>query len=471
MRYLLVSGLFLLAAVAAAANPSNVRADEGRFEAGVATVDITPPQGFRMSGYFYERLNTGTHDPLQAKAIVLRQGDVRGALVFCDLIGIPASISGPARKKAAEATGIPASNILIAATHSHTGPLYFGELRNFFRKQAIEKHGSDPHEKEDYGQQLVDKLAQAITDAHKHLAPVSVKSSIVEQQGLSFNRRFHMKDGSVRFNPGYRNPDIIRPAGPIDPTVGTIGFWNESGAPVALLSVFALHLDTVGGTEYSADYPHYLERELRKELGKELVSLFGAGTCGDINHIDVTQASQRKGQEMAEHIGTTLAKSIVAGLPKAKPADKLSLAVKSSTVMCPLQEYSAEETLKARANMIKIGTRDLSFLEQVETSKIVSLAAMPKGKLPCEVQVFRLSDDLAIVGLPGEVFVELGLAIKTRSPFDQTLVVELSNDVPAYIPTRKAFAEGSYETVNSRLTPGSGEMLVEEAVKLLESLR
>jgi hypothetical protein len=121
--------------------------------------------------------------------------------------------------------------------------------------------------------------------------------------------------------------------------------------------------------------------------------------------------------------------------------------------------------------MAKIGTRELSFLEQVETYKIVALQSLPKDKLPLEVQAFRLSDDVALVGLPGEIFVELGLAIQAQSPFKNTIVIELCNDTPGYVPTRKAFAEGSYETVNSRVEPGGGEMLVDAAVKLLKALK
>jgi hypothetical protein len=136
-----------------------------------------------------------------------------------------------------------------------------------------------------------------------------------------------------------------------------------------------------------------------------------------------------------------------------------------------VQQYTAAEIAKAKANFPKIGGKELSFLEQVETYKIVALQSLPKDALSLEVQVFRLSDDAAVVGLPGEVFVELGLAIKDRSPFKHTLVIELCNDAPGYIPTRKAFAEGSYETVNSRIQPGGGELLVEEAVKLLQELK
>jgi hypothetical protein len=87
-----------------------------------------------------------------------------------------------------------------------------------------------------------------------------------------------------------------------------------------------------------------------------------------------------------------------------------------------------------------------------------------------EVQAFRLGKDLAVVTLPGEIFVELGMAIKRSSPFRNTLVIELANDSIRYVPTERAFGEGSYETINSLLKPGGGEMLVEAATRLLKDL-
>src|SRR4051794_28878053 len=105
-------------------------------QAGVDVVDITPPVGLRMSGYFNERLSTGTHDPLHAKALVLIQGDAKAAFVACDLIGIPAPIAKKARELAAKRTGIPAEHIVIHGTHSHTGVLFFGALRKYFHDKA-----------------------------------------------------------------------------------------------------------------------------------------------------------------------------------------------------------------------------------------------------------------------------------------------------------------------------------------------
>ena len=439
-----------------------------QFTAGVAVTDITPPVGYRMSGYFYERLSTGTLDPLHAKAIVLRQGGQRAALVFCDIIGLSQDVSSQARKQAAGKTGIAPENILIAATHSHTGPLYKDTLRQHFHDIAVAKHGSDPYEKVDYPSELAVKIAKVITEADAAAKPVRLKTGVVEQQGLSFNRRFHMKDGTVRFNPGVLNPDIVRPAGPIDPQVPVVFFHEpDKESAVAAMINFACHLDTVGGTLYSADYPFYLEQSLRKTFGEKFVVLFGTGTCGDINHIDVTSKDRLK----TDFIGRTLAETIKAKAAELKPLGEPALAVQSEIVRVPLQRYGPQDVAWARENINKVGSDKLPFLKQVEAYKILALEQLGADTLGLEVQVFRLSNDVAIVGLPGEVFVELGLAIKHASPFPVTMVIELCQDSPGYIPTKKAFAEGSYETVNSRIAPGGGEMLVETAIRLLRALK
>jgi hypothetical protein len=229
--------------------------------------------------------------------------------------------------------------------------------------------------------------------------------------------------------------------------------------------VFALHLDTVGGgTEYSADYPAHLAHELRREFGDDFVSVFALGTCGDINHIDVTGRTRTH----ARLIGQQLAVSVLSARPR-QPLDNPSLSTASARLALPLREVSDAQIADARANVPKIGTKALPFLAQVETVATLDLSRRGRA-LDADVQVVALHRDLAIVLVPGEVFVELGLAIKKASPYKHTLVIELSNDNPAYIPTEKAFKEGSYETVNSRIAPGGGERLVAEAVRLLQSL-
>jgi len=443
-----------------------------QLQAGVGVEDITPPVPFRMAGYFSERLSTGAKDPLRAKAVVFQQGDQSAALVVCDLVGISREISSAARRQASDATGIPVEHIAVAATHSHTGPLYFGALHDYFHERSATKLGNDPHDSSDYRQELVSKIASAIVKAKSALEPVTLTSGYAVEERLSFNRRFHMKDGSVRFNPALLDPNVVRPAGPIDPQVGIV-LLHKANADVAVAAIvsFAMHLDTVGGTEYSADYPRFVEDRLKNALGPEFTLLFGAGTCGDINHRDVKTSDTRRTDAIGAMLGDIVEKVIESNT--LSPTGEPSLAVRSMLVQAPLQSYSDSEVEEARKNMALIGTRELSFIGQVEAYKIIDVQRRKRDgdALALEVQVFRLNRETAIVTLPAEIFVEIGLAIKAASPFKTTLVVELANDSLGYIPTKKAFAEGSYEIVNSRVEPGSGERLVEAAVGLLEALK
>jgi hypothetical protein len=463
--------------------------DKGQLRIGVAEADITPPVGFPMAGYYHERLAKGTHDPLKAKAIVFRDGREQAALVVCDLTGIAVDLSTEVRRRAAAKTGIPAAHIVVSATHSHTAPDYTRDLCEFLRAGAKPAEGRPTP----YAAKLIDGIVTAIVTAHAKAQPALVEAGSARQEiPIAFNRRFVMKDGSVRTWMSLSQPDVVRPAGPIDPEVGLVLARSADGRqPVGLVSNFALHLDTVGGLLWSADYPYYVEQAVHKSLGKEVVSIFGNGCCGDINHVDPS----RKERNKTDFIGRSLAATVEAGLPGLRRIQHPTLRVRRATVPVPLQVVSADAVARARPLLMEAKAgKKTDFFDLVTAYKTVALDQLrnqtPHAKaadlinwgltrtwagvgdhLPVEVQVIALGDEVAIVSLPGEIFVELGLAIKEASPFKTTLIVELSNCVEThYVPTRAAYAGGSYEVTNSALQPGSGEMLVEAAVRLLRDV-
>jgi hypothetical protein len=440
-----------------------------RHKIGAAEIDITPPAVMRMAGYFDERFATGMHDPLQAKAIVLRQRNKQVAMVFCDLVGISLNVTTNARAQASQKTGIPVPDIMICATHSHTGPLFDDVRDYYFHQAAVAKFGKDPHEPVHYPTFLTEKLVAVISEAQSKLHTADLEAGIATQENLTFNRRYWMKNGKVAFNPGQLNTNIVRPAGPTDTDVGIL-FLREPGAkhPFAGLTVFAMHSDTVGGSEYSADYAYYLQQMLRSAFSEDFISAFAAGTCGDLNHINVNRKEAIKGFDVAERLGTTLGTTVKnAHLTR---ITNPSFEVRSTTLQIPLQVPTPEQLADAYSKTNKIGDPDTPFTDKVILVKNLDLAR--RGPTcPMEVQVLRLDSDTALVFLPCEIFVELGLAIKHASPFKKTIVISICNDRPSYVPTKKAFTEGSYEVTNARVKSGAGEMLVDAAIKLLDKVK
>lgn len=450
----------------------------------MSQINITPPVGGRLAGHFYEILSTGIHDSLWAKALVLQQGKEKYAFVFCDLIGLTQDISTEAREKASAKTGIPVKNILISAAHSHTGPLFYGFQRSYFHNKAIEAGGVDPHEKTDYPDFLIRQVVKAIVQANAGLKPVEILSGIGQQKDLSFNRRYYMKNGPVLFNPGPLNPEIAGPAGPIDPSVGILLIRKpKSRKFTGGLTVFAMHADCIGGTDISADYPYYLEESLKNTFGKGYISAFALGPSGDINDVNVKIDQPIYSESNTQKIGETLGKTVTSMLPELKVISHPALKMLSEKILLPLQVPSIEQIDSAKElinNLYKVsqtgaylknaGGESGDFLKRVEMSKYLSLKDR-KPYVHVEVQVFRLDSQTAIVGLPGELFVELGLAIKKNSPFRNTIVMTVCNDKTSYIPTKKAFKEGSYEVTNSIVKPGSGEILVKTALQLLKHIK
>ncbi len=457
----------------------NVIAQTSAIYAGASIVNITPPLGYPH----YRGESTGAHDSLYAKALVLKQGENTVALVVCDLLWVERSLSSSVRLQVSEITGIPYSNIIIAGTHTHTGPAYdpnILELTGTLRPPSDEDRlltGKSP-----YLDSLAIRIAQSVLNAHKSMENVQLEAGIGEANGISFNRRFIMKDGKVVSNPGVGNKDAILPAGPVDPQVAILMLRRVSdNSPLAVLSNFGVHADTFGGSMFSADYPGFLAQALSSLIGGSCVSIFATGPCGDVNHVDVK--SKDKKRLSSKDIGERLSEVIVKEIPALEKVESSFLSMRSQFVYAPLQDYSQAELTWANDENAKPLYRESVFLERRRRLKIRSLERLRRTeaiaptveregwKLPLEVQVIGIGKDLAIVGLPGEVFVELGMAIKKSSPFKTTLVIELTNSHIAYVPTRKAFNQGSYEIINSRLAPGGGEMMVEAAINLLNEIK
>jgi len=429
---------------------------------GAGAVKITPPEGAPMAGYYYNRAADGVHDDLWAKAIVLEAGTARAALVSCDISALPRPFIEEARRLIAQNPGIPAENVMISATHTHTGPVLLtagsrynlgGEMLRIARR---------------YAEDLPGKIAESVRLAAAALRPAGAFAARGREDSLTFNRRFHMKDGTVGWNPGKLNPNILRPAGPIDPDVPVVAFGDSEVKPAAVYVNYAMHQDTVGGTEYSADYAFTLSRLLRDAFAPDLLTLFTVGCAGNLNHFDVAWADPQRSHGEASRIGTVLAAEVLKMMRRLEPIPAGTLKARSAIVKLPLPELKEGDLEWAEKIAPTFGRPDAApFLDLVKAFQILEVEARKGKPIGAEVQVIALGKDAAWVGMPGEIFTELGLAIKTASPYRFTVVAELTNDSIGYVPNLKAYDEGAYEVVSTRCGPGSGEMLVDAAVRML----
>lgn len=423
---------------------------------GMHEVVITPTLGSFMPGYFGNRKSTGVKDELYAKALVIESNDELLCLISVDALFIPAKEAEAARKRLSKQWGIHEKQIMISATHSHTGP-------------PVRK-GDDGSPNEPYLSFLVDKMCDAAMMAYQKRRPAKLGIGSGEEKDISFNRRYVMKDGSVRTNPGFANQDqIVRPAGPIDLEVTVMRIDDIDGEPIGVVVNFACHTDTVGGTEYSGDYPAEMSRVLKQVLGPDVVCLFLLGACGNINHLDFMHGKAEQRQRH-DAMGRILAGEALKVREKIHCIAEVPIQSSHSFYSFELRRPSQEEVEEAK----RILQAEDAGNEHFFAKQMLLIDQLTDHAATAEIQAIRIGE-WAIVGLPGEIFVEFGLDLKQHSPFSKTMINTLCNgSIYGYVCTREAYAQGGYEPrmkTFSRIPEHAGENFVQHALDLLRCMR
>lgn len=438
-----------------------LRAEEA-LRVGFAKVDITPSQPTPMAGYYHGRLSTETHDPLWCRAVVIDDGANKAAIITLDLISTTRWMTVESRKMIERVSGIPAANVMISATHTHTGPSLH-EPNSTRYMEMIQVPSTEL-----YMTQLPGKIADCVNAALSNLQATHPHYAIGVEEKLTFNRRFFMEDGTVGWNPGKLNAKIVREAGPTDDTLPLVAWMDDKQQPQGVMLNYCIHLDTVGGTQWSADMPHTLIESLESVFGNDKHIQYATACCGDLNHIDVRSASPQKGHGEAARIGVRLAGAALRALPNFVAAKGSKLHVTSQTVPLNVFEHSPERVAWAESIAEKSKQQPQpSFWDMVEAFRILDNQFRKNKPYDVEVQVISVGRDVAWVALSGEVFVQLGMDIKAGSPFRLTAIHELANGSIGYIPTREAYGQGNYEVISARCAKGSGELLVQSAIAQL----
>lgn len=433
---------------------------------GFAECDITPILGSIVPGQFHVRYSSGIKDNLYTKATVLDNGTDILAVIAIDALFVEESSVKSIREKINKLIGIPKTNIMVSATHIHSGgPVC--SWGDYIKKDAT------------YIEHMINKSVDAAVIAYKKAKPAQISFGVGTENGISFNRRFLMKDGTVRTHAKRNDPNIDKPAGPIDPDVTIARIDDEEGNLMGVITNFACHLDVVGGDEYSGDYPGELSRMLKKTYGDNIVSIFITGTCGNINHNDATGKFVSTKNHYIR-MGKVLAGEVIKTLEKTVPSSNLTLASKSHTIEIAVRQPSKEDLDKAKALLenTKGNCNDLAnnpganLVECFYAKEAIRMSIEKEETVNVEVQVLKIGD-LSITGLPGEIFVEFGLDIKERSASKYNMVNSLTNGIYGYIPIREAFAQGGYEPrlcATSRLEPEAGYKMADSAVDLLSKI-
>ena len=433
----------------------------GALQAGAARVDITPELGCHMCGYFQDRVADDVHSPLFAKAIVLADGETTMGLVICDLIAVPRKVADEAKAMIEAETGVPPSQVLVAGTHTHYGPSIVGAL------------GTPTQE--DYAAWVPRRIADAFVMAHRRMAPAQMAHGGGACPTEVHNRRWVMKDGSVRTNPGYQNPELDHPAGPADPELGVVVLRTPEREPIAVLANLALHY--VGGgpaTWISADYFGAFGDALRRCAGADFVAVMANGCFGDINNCNFRRAAPPQAYpyatvERVANVAAGEAWKVWSTLREDDFTSEVRLGARLDEVGFEGRMPAAEELAAARAR-VESG-EDWSDGEWLYARELVMLADEPSA-IDVPLSALRIGD-VGIVGLPGEVFAAIGLNIKAASPFERTMLVGLANDSVGYVGTDEAIRAGGYETRlcrHVRAPLGTAGLWTETTTRLLAEL-
>jgi neutral ceramidase len=421
-----------------------------RFCAGAAQIDITPTLGTALTGFIARGgASNGVHDPLFARALALETHEQRVILITCDLLALEAQFVAALRSAIYAAAAIPENQIMLACTHTHSGPA------TIFLRDCGEVDAP-------YLEWLKLRLVSLACAALANLRPAEIGISRGQ-----LNRGVHNR----------RQPGVT-----VDPDLDMICFRDPAGPLRAVLLNYACHPVCLDHTnrQISADYPGYLCRMIQENTGA--VTLFTNGATGDIN-------PEHMGNfDYAEELGNTLAAETLRILAGVHYQGEAQIYWGGKTLELPLLpapncgeldhllSLYRQQLAEGHANGLileaKISEAMLGWAEATLTQ--VSQGTAPVH-VPAEIQVLSLGS-AALVGIPAELFSQLGKEIKSYAALRQVSVLGYTNGDIGYIPTRAAYALGGYEINDAykyygypaALSPEAGELLLRSAVHLLE---
>jgi hypothetical protein len=438
--------------------------------AGAAASNVTPFLGEPIVGNWDSPPAAHIHDELHARCLALDDGRTRLLFVVCDNVGVSREVFDEARGMIEKETGVPGAHVLLSSTHTHSatsargrGPLGGGPLS-------------------DYGRFLARRIADAARRALNNLEPARIAWGSVQAPEHLVNRRYFMKPGvpipnpfggedRVLMNPGVGNPDVDRPAGPVDPELAFLSVRARDGRPLALLAAYSLHY--VGGVpagHVSADYFGVFAERVGELLGasrhdRPFVGILANGTSGDVNNIDVLGKPERlPPYEKMRRVADALAEKVAQAERELVGHDRVVLGARMRDLVLRVRKPTAEQLARAREVLARPpDVKPRHPREAVYARRALELSEAP-DEVSVPLQAVRVGD-VGIAAVPFEVFAEIGLELKRRIPLPRRFTISLANGSYGYLPTPEQHALGGYET-----WLGTNRVEVEASVKIVEAL-
>ena len=476
------------------------------FKAGFSRVDITPPLGSFMPGYYQERYAKKVLDPLQINMLAFSDGKTTALVAQFDTEALSDVVADRMRDAIVKATGVERDAILLHASHTHDGGFLAKRSSN---GSAARDDGDgvpqiDKSVDDLYIAMSVSRAADAAVAAIADLknAKFSIGRSVAKR--ISFGRRYLMKNGKVLTNPGTNNPDIVKPVGTADDTVQVLRIDREGGKSVCVIN-FQTHPDVVGGETITADWPGLTRAVFEAATFGDAHCMVLNGTQGDVNHCNVMPRPGElnglkrdfdavdRGYDHAKHMANVIAGSAlsvwlkcasVEGGPvrfacsmvkvpaqKAKDSDEKNLAWARD--VWQLHEKSEKEGTVATAKdlvTLKYGWKDMELTTEVaRAGRIIRMADHDDFHM---LPIWGVAvGDVAFGAFPGEPFNDIGVEIRKQSPFKLTLLACLTNGSRGYFPFSDSYKQGGYESATSPFGPSVADDLIAGELKLLKELR
>ncbi len=450
-----------------------------KLQVGFSKVNITPALGCGIYGYYVPRYAKGILDELFVRTLALTCGGRKILMSSVDVCEFPVSFSERLTSAISKATDIPEHDIMITATHTHTGPYL----------TASDAMGGDAEEIARYD----DFLESRLVDGAK-LALADLKDSKMgyivgyAPERVAYIRRYRMKDGTTFTCPPINDPNIEGPIGTLDQRVNVVRFEREGGKSIALVN-YGVHADTVNGELISADWPCYMYETLDKALGIESIYFPGAqgdvGSTnvfprgGDMNDTEISFDNEMKSPGMARFVGHALAGTVLQVYDKAHFVDVDSIDMIRKDIFVPANLPTPEEMPLARKykELHEAGRDDEIPFKAMQLTTVVAealrMCEMEGGPEEIRLPLTGLRiGNIAFVGIPGEPFTEIGVQIKDSTDgFDMILPCALTGGCEGYFPMESAYAEGGYEARTSPFKAGVADAIVAGAKSVLEDMK